>query len=249
MNINSETARKLREMGASDLLDAYLAQDDATCMGISCADRLQMATDEAYSAYISHKVKNLTTRAQLRYPQADIRSIDYSQDRGLDRLTICELAGCGFIERNDNVVLQGLTGTGKTYLACALAKAACAKRIRSCYIRQPDLEELWRESREKPAGERKLIKKYGSYGLLVVDEWLLHKPDELFRNILLELMELRYGSTSTVFCTQFKKKDWHARLGGGVTADAIMDRIVHNAIWVEMGQANMRQKLNSTTGQ
>lgn len=60
--------------------------------------------------------------------------------------------------------------------------------------------------------------------------------------MLLELMELRYGTASTVFCTQLKKKDWHPRLGGGVHADAIMDRIVHNAVWVDMGETNMRQR-------
>ena len=76
----------------------------------------------------------------------------------------------------------------------------------------------------------------------VIDGWLLERPDELFRGMLLELMELRYGTGSTVFCTQFRKKDWHARLGGGVHADAIMDRIVHNATWADMGETNMRQR-------
>lgn len=174
-------------------------------------------------------MRNLTKRAGLRYPEADVRSIDFSDGRGLDRILVAELATCGFAGRGGNVVLQGPTGTGKTYLACALAKAACAKRIRSCYVRQPDLEDLWRVSRERLGGERKLVRKYGAYGLLVVDEWLLERLDELFRGMLLELMELRYGTGSTVFCTQFRKKDWHARLGGSVHADAIMDRIVHNA--------------------
>lgn len=81
-------------------------------------------------------------------------------------------------------------------------------------------EDLWRKSLERPGGERKLVRKYGAFGLLVVDEWLLDRPDTEFRSIL---MELRYGTASTVFCTQFKNKDWHPRLGGGVHADAIME--------------------------
>lgn len=188
-------------------------------------------------------MRNLTKRASLRYPEADVRSIDFSEGRGLDRVAVAELATCGFAERGDNVVLLGPTGTGKTNLSCALAKAACAKRIRTCYIRQPDLEDLWRESRDRPGGERKLLRKYGAFGLLVIDEWLLERPDELFRGMLLELFELRYGRASTVLCTQFRKKDWHPRLGGGVHADAIMDRIVHNAVWLEMGDMNMRQAM------
>lgn len=81
--------------------------------------------------------------------------------------------------------------------------------------------------------------------MLVLDEWLLNKPDESFRGMLLELMEARYGNVSTIFCTQFRKKDWHAIVGGGVHADAIMDRIVHNTAWVEMGELNMRQKIGT----
>lgn len=94
----------------------------------------------------------------------------------------------------------------------------------------------------RPGVERRLVRKYGAFGLLVVDEWLLDKPDTEFRSMLLELIELRCGTASTVFCTQFKKKDWHPRLGGGVHADAIVDRIVHSAVWFDMGEANMRQR-------
>ncbi len=120
--------------------------------------------------------------------------------------------------------------------------------MRACYIRCPDLEDLWRESRERPGGERKFTRKYAAFQVLVVDEWLLDCPDELFRGFLLELMEARYGSCSTIFCTQFRQKDWHARLGGGVHADAIMDRIVHGTAWVGMGEFNMRQKMKSDSG-
>lgn len=77
----------------------------------------------------------------------------------------------------------------------------------------------------------------------MIDEWLLERPDELFRGMLLELFELCYGRASTVLCTQFRKKDWHPRLAGGAHADAIMGRIVHNAVWLEMGDMNMRQAM------
>ncbi len=242
MELTADTRDKLRDMGASDLLDALEAQDEALCMGMTCAERVQMAVDEARSAFVTSKVRNLTKRAGLRYPEADVRSIDFSEERGLDRLLITELATCGFAERGQNVVILGPAGTGKTYLACALAKAACQRRMRACYVRAPDLEDLWRESRERPGGERKLVRKYAAYQVLVLDEWLLDRPGELFRGSLLELAEARYGSRSTVLCTQFRKRDWHARLGGGVHAEAIMDRIVHGTAWVEMGEANMRRK-------
>ena len=160
MELTADTRDKLRDMGASDLLDALEAQDEALCMGMTCAERVQMAVDEAHSAFVTSKVRNLTKRAGLRYPEADVRSIDFSEERGLDRLLITELATCGFAERGQNVVILGPAGTGKTYLVCALAKAACQRRMRACYVRAPDLEDLWRESRERPGGERKLVRKY-----------------------------------------------------------------------------------------
>ena len=140
---------------------------------------------------------------------------------------------------------RGPNGTGKTYLACAIAKAACQRRMRSCYIRCPDLEELWREARERPGGERKITRKYAAFQVLAPDEWLLDRPDELFRGFLPGLMEARCGTAPTVLCAQFRQEDWHARLDGGVHADAIMDRIVHGAAWVGMGETSMRRKLGA----
>lgn len=243
MVIDIETKRKMRDMGATDLINALESQDDSACMGMTFAERLQAAVDEAHSSFVTARVENLVRRANLRYPDADVRRLDLSEERRLDRVKIAELATCGFAERGSNVVIEGFTGSGKSYMSCAIAKEACRRRIRAHYIRVPDLEELWQQSKERPGGEAKLIRKYGNFGLLVLDEWLLDKPGAEFRSVLLELMERRYDTNSTIFCTQFRRKDWHARLGGGVHADAIMDRIVHNAVWLESGELNMREKL------
>ncbi|WP_026548707.1 ATP-binding protein, partial [Arthrobacter sp. Br18] len=140
-----------------------------------------------------------------------------------------------------NVVFQGFTGSGKSYLGCAIAKRACENRIRAHYVRMPDLEDAWVAAQDTPGGSGKFLRKYAAFTLLVIDEWLLDKPTESMRGMLLELMERRYGETSTVFCTQYQQKDWHQRLGSGVHADAIMDRIIHNTVWVETGNYNMRE--------
>lgn len=243
--LGSETNRKLRDMGASCLLSAIEAQDDDMCMGMTFAERLQMAVDEAHSSFVDGKVEQLIKRAHLRYPDADVRRIDFADDRGLDRMRITELATCGYAERGNDIVLQGFTGSGKSYLSCALAKEACKRRMRTMYVRVPDLEEEFRMSKLKPGATRKLIRKYGNFQVLVLDEWLLDKLDDDFRSMLMELTELRCDGKSTIFCTQYQKKDWHARLRGGVHADAIMDRIVHSAIWIETGEVNMRAKLST----
>jgi DNA replication protein DnaC len=92
----------------------------------------------------------------------------------------------------------------------------------------------------------KLITKFSNYGLLILDEWLLDDLSEDDLKFIFEIVERRYDSGSTIYCTQFRQSDWHKRLGGGVHADAIMDRIVHNAVWFDTGQLNMREQLAKT---
>lgn len=240
--IDTETKRKLREMGAGTLLEALDSEDEGLVLGMSFDDRLRLVVDEAHSSFNHAKVEGLIRRAGLRYPQADLRRVDRVDERGLDRHTLAQLGTCSFTERQQNVVFQGFTGSGKSYLGCALAKQACQHRVRAHYIRMPDLEEAWAMANDRPQATTKFLRKYAAFTLLVIDEWLLDHPDESMRSMLLELLERRYDATSTVFCTQYAKKDWHQRLGSGVHADAIMDRIVHNTIWVDTGTHNMREQ-------
>lgn len=242
MDVNSETARKLREMGAAELLDALKAQDDGVCMGMTCAERVQMAVDEAHSSYISAKVRNLTKRAGLRYPEADARSIDFSDGprarpdpggRAGDlrvRRARRQRRAAG-ADRHGQDLPGVRAGQGRVRQAHQVVLRSPA-RSRGPVAREPRAARRRAEARAqvrrvRPARNRRVAVRAarravprhaaGAHGAA-----------------------LRDGST--VFCTQFRKKDWHARLGGGVHADAITDRIVHNATWVDMGDTNMRQR-------
>ena len=113
--------------------------------------------------------------------------------------------------------------------------------IRTRYIRVPDLLMLRDEAALTSQGISKLLKKFTSYQVLIFDEWLFDDLSIEDQHFLFELLERRHDSTSNIFCTQYRKDDWHLRLGGGVHADAIMDRIIHNATWVYAGNLNMRQ--------
>lgn len=245
-SIDTETGRKLREMGVPCLVEALQAQDDTLTLGMPFEERLKLAVDDAHATFTHAKVEGLIRRAGLRYPNADLRRLDLVEQRGLDRGVIAQLGTCTFIARRQNVVLQGFTGSGKSYLGSALAKQACQHRYRAHYIRMPDLQEGWAAARDKPGGKEKWLRKYAAFTLLVLDEWLLDQPDDAVRSMLLELLERRYDAASTVFCTQYAKKDWHQRLGSDVHADAIMDRIVHNTIWIETGSTNMREHTTAT---
>lgn len=174
------------------------------------------------------------------YEYASLVNVHYEK-RGLDKNLILELGSCGFIEKNQPIVFNGFTGSGKSYLACAIGRQACMQGFRTRYIRIPDLMQLLSEAILDVQGKAKLMKKFSGYKLLILDEWLLNDLMDSEQHFIFELIERRYDCTSTVLCTQYKREDWHSRLGGCIHADAIMDRIVHTAAWVYSGDINMRE--------
>ena len=141
MIIDTETKRKLREMNATDLLDAFERLDEQTTMPLSHTEVIRLAVDSAHSGHMDARIQRLVKRAGLRYPQADLRTIDLMEERGLDRSVIAGLDAGNYLGQRLNVVFQGATGSGKSHLLCALAKSACRGRYRAIYVRMPDLAE------------------------------------------------------------------------------------------------------------
>lgn len=182
--IDTETKHKLREMGATALADALASQDDTLTIVMPFAERIKLAVDDAHASVSQQKIEGLIRRAGLRYPDAELRRLDLLEERHIDRGVIAQLGTCTFISRSQNVVFQGFTGSGKTYLGSALAKAACQHRYRALYIRMPDPEEAWHAAADKPGGKEKFSRKYSAYQLLVIDEWLLDRPDDSLRGML-----------------------------------------------------------------
>jgi hypothetical protein len=133
--LDGETKRKLREMNASELLEAIDTQDETLSISLSFEERVRLVVDDAYSTFMHSKVAGLIRRAGLRYPNADLRRIDLLDERGLNRPLLTQLGTCSFVARQQNVVFQGFTGSGKSYLGCAIAKRACEHRIRAQPVR------------------------------------------------------------------------------------------------------------------
>lgn len=241
--INEETRRKLRELNLEEMVKALdLQSNDTRYATLPFDDRIKMLVDHVYQEKYTSRVKRLMKSARFRIPAADVHEI-YYVDRHLDRDQLLELSNCQFISNCKNIVFQGFTGSGKSYLACALGKEACKQGIRTRYTRLPDLLMEWEEAKQTQHGIPKLLKKYSNYRLLILDEWLIQAPSEEQLHFLFELMERRYDEGSTIFCTQFKNEDWHARLGGGILADSILDRVIHRTIQVYSGDINMREFL------
>ena len=239
--INDETKRKLRELKLNEIIAILeLQQADKNTIILSFNERIQQIVDYLYQEKYNNRIKMLMRMANFRLPKADINCI-YYEERGINKNTITELSTCQFVDNHINIIFQGFTGSGKTYLACAIGRAACKLQIKTRYIRLPDLLMEYQESQLLPKGKAKFLKKYEGCNVLIIDEWLLEDMTDDEQRFILELIERRYDSSSTIFCTQYKKDEWHSRLGGGIRADAIMDRIVHNATWIETGKLNMRE--------
>ena len=241
--INEETRRKLREMSLEDMIKILDIQDtEIAYSSLPFDERIKIAVDYTYQEKYNDKVKRLIKQAKFRIPNADINDV-YYPERKLDKTLLLELGTCQFVSSNSNIVFQGFTGSGKSFLACCIGKQACKQGVRTRYIRIPDLLELRDEAATVKQGKVKLLNIFSSYRVLVLDEWLLGELSDEDLHFLFELIERRYDATSTIFCTQYKLESWHARLGGGILADSIMDRIIHRAVSVYSGDINMRELL------
>lgn len=151
------------------------------------------------------------------------------------------LFNCQYISMHQSIILQGFTGSGKTYLACALGKQACLNQIRVRYIRLPDLPMEYGDATVTAGKQKKLTDHYSRIPLLIIDEWLVSDIPGSGLHFPFELMGRRSDTSPTIFCTQYRKDDWVKRLGEGVQAEAIVDRYAYTAYWIETGSMNMRE--------
>jgi DNA replication protein DnaC len=137
-----------------------------------------------------------------------------------------------------------IPASGKIYLGCALAKEACRHLYRTRYIRVLTLLDEFNERSDEAGGREKVLRKYATFKVLVLDEWLIQDLSKKEISFLFELSERRFDNTSTIFCTLYKQEDWIRSLGGGALAESIVERYRHNTIFLETGEINMRSIFN-----
>jgi DNA replication protein DnaC len=182
--------------------------------------------------------------ARLRYAklrqQACVEDVDYRSPRGLDRTLFQKLAQGDWIEAHDNLALIGPTGVGKSWLASALGHKACRDNRSVLYHRVPKLFEELALARGDGRHPR-ILRNLGRADLLILDDWGLEPLDAAARHDLLEILEERYGRHSTVITSQLPVDRWHEVVNDPTYADAIMDRLVHNAHRIELTGESMRR--------
>ena len=225
------TIDKLIEMRLTSMANAFIIQEsDPRAKNASFEDRFGMLVDIEYNTRKSNSLKRLIRNAGFDQPEAYIADIDYVSGRKLNKDLIHRLATCEYITEHHNIFITGATGSGKTYMACALGMEACKQRYKTQYVRLPDLlMEL--EMARNDGTYLKVQKKYANPVLLIIDEWLLIKPNETEQHDILELLHRRRKRSSTIFCSQYEYNGWYDQLGGTASplAEAILDRIKYDA--------------------
>ncbi len=190
------------------------------------------------------RLKRLLRKAKLRQ-EASLEDIDYGASRGLSQQVILELANPGWVAAHRNVLISGPTGIGKSYISCALGNSAARAGYTVLYLRAPRLFEMLQQSRGDGT-HLKALARLSRVQLLIIDDFLLTPLSDWERRDFLEVIEDRYQAAATVITSQCPINDWHPNIGDPTLADAICDRLLHNAYKVTLKGESMR--LRSTAG-
>jgi len=240
--LDKATLTKLREMKLSAMAAKLLwLQEQPDMQNLSFEERFGMLVDAEWLAKCGRRVDRFIRQAEFRFPAA-VEDIDYHDKRGIIKDDVLRLSDCSFIQKKQGVILSGPTGVGKTYLACALGRCACQLGFAVRYFRISDLFLSFQGARA--SGSYSLYKKrLANIPLLILDDWGM-KPFSLDESHeVMELAELRYDRSSTMISGQLPVASWHDLFPDPTLADAILDRLVHNAYKYNLAGESMRKTL------
>jgi len=240
------TLEKLRSLKLSGMANALEEQGGVPDLKeLTFEERLGLLVDREVTVRRNRKLQTLLKKAKLRL-NASIEDIDYRHPRDLDKSLILSLASCQWVEEHNNILITGPTGVGKSYLACALAQKACRQGCRTLYFRLPRLLQELTMARGDGRYAKMLIN-LAKNDLLVIDDWGLGPLDDHGRRDILEILEDRHNIRSTIVTSQLPLNNWHEIIGDPTLADAILDRLVHNAYKINLKGESMRKRLKSLT--
>ena len=240
------TLEKLTQLRLTGMHKALLEQTElAQIDTLSFEERLGLLIDREITERENRGLALRLREAKLRHSAA-LEDIDYRQPRGLDKSIMVTLASCQWVADHHNLLITGPTGVGKSWIACALAHKACREGYRAHYLRMP---RLFQELALAKADGRypKLLSALSRTDVIVLDDWGLAPFTDDQRRDMLEILEDRHGRRSTVVTSQIPLGSWHETINDPTLADAILDRLVHNAYKINLKGESMRKRKSKLT--
>jgi DNA replication protein DnaC len=230
---------QLKELGLEGMAESF---DATMALPIQKRPSIERAVEKMIESEVCMRDRKLSERlikaAKLRY-NVYIENIACSTERNLTEAQLGELADCSFVRRGENLLITGLTGCGKSYLACALGRQACALGLSTLYLSMNHFaDEL---SKAKLEGTiEKLLQKLGKKRLLIFDDFGLHALTQEARIALLTILEDRYGEKSVIITSQLPLERWYDYIAEPTLADAIMDRLINSSTHIRLEGETMR---------
>ncbi len=239
--LNEPTMTKLCEMKLNGMAEAYEEQRaSSTIAELSFEERFSMLVERQWTWKENRALATRLACARLKQPAA-IEDLDFRGSRGLKRAQIEQLSTGDWLENHQNALVTGPTGCGKTFVACALAHKACRLGYRALYFYAPKLFRALTIA-QADGSLPNLLKKIAKAPLLVVDDWGMAKSEDRQYREFLEILDDRHGTGSTLITSQLPVGSWHEAIPDPTVADAILDRLIHNAHRIELKGESMRKR-------
>lgn len=244
--LTQQTFERLRSLRLTGMAEALARQlEQPASHELSFEERFGLLVDAETSWRETRRLQRLLRRAHLKQP-ASLEDIDYSHRRGLERRLMASLSSCDWIRAGQNFCITGPTGCGKTWLACGFGQQACRQGLSVLYTRVPRLFDELQIARGDGSYRRRLAQ-LARLDLLILDDWGLRQMTRPQREDVLEILEDRHPQRSTLITSQLPVDHWHEAIGEPTLADAILDRILHNAHKLALKGESMRKVRSQLT--